>query len=303
LLLINGLGANLEMWGPTTEHLATVARTIAFDAPGMGRSRLSPVPLSHPGYARMICRLLDRLGVEETDVLGYSFGGTIAQQFARMAPDRVRRMALVGTSCGWGSVPPEARALALIATPLRYYSRIFFEQTSYLLDGRDGGGDGARLRAQPDARLGQPPSLIGYTQQLIAGSTWSSLHWLSTLNVPTLALAGERDLLVPPANSLVLARHLPRCRVHIVPGEGHLLLFDEASAGLPLLADFFASPRFEDSRAWATGLEVDDDDDDLVEASIGLSPGVQPLKAYSGAYRHWVGSGPVQRLAARLKLV
>ncbi|HWF52822.1 MAG TPA: alpha/beta hydrolase [Solirubrobacteraceae bacterium] len=301
LLLINGLGANLEMWGPATERLSRVARTISFDAPGMGRSRTSSAILSHPGYARMICRLLDRLGVEETDVLGYSFGGTIAQQLARTAPERVRRMALVGTSCGWGSVPPEARALALISTPLRYYSRIYFEQTSYLLDGRTGGGDGARLRAQADARLRQPPSLLGYTQQFIAGSTWSSLHWLSTLKVPTLVVAGERDRLVPPANALMLARHLPRSRVHILPGEGHLLLFDEKSAGLPLLVDFFGSPRLEDSGSWSTGLEVDSDE--VVEASVGLSPGVQPLKAYSSAYRRWVGLRPVRGLAARLKLL
>jgi pimeloyl-ACP methyl ester carboxylesterase len=267
----------------------------------MGRSRTSPVLLSHRAYARLICQLLDSLGVQETDVIGYSFGGTVAQQLARMAPDRVRRMALVGTSCGWGSVPPEARALALISTPLRYYSRIYFEQTSYLLDGRSNGGDGARLREQADARLRQPPSLIGYTQQFLAGSTWSSLHWLPTVNVPTLVVAGERDMLVPAANGLVLARHLPRSRLHILPGEGHLLLFDEASAGLPLLVDFFRSPRLEDSEAWSTGLEVDDDD--VVEASIGLSPGVQPLKAYSSAYRRWVGLEPVQRLAARLKLI
>ncbi len=85
----------------------------------MGRSRKSPLVLNHPAYAAMICRLLDGLEVDRCDVLGYSFGGTVAQQLARQAPDRVRRTALVGTSCGWGSIPPAARALALIATPLR----------------------------------------------------------------------------------------------------------------------------------------------------------------------------------------
>jgi pimeloyl-ACP methyl ester carboxylesterase len=234
-------------------------------------------------------------------VLGYSFGGTIAQQLARSAPRRVRRLALVGTSCGWGSVPPEARAFALIATPLRYYSRIFYEQTSYLLDGRDGGPDGRQLRAQADARLRQPPTLIGYMQQFMAGCTWSSLHWLSTLESPTLVLAGEVDLLVPPANSLLLGRHLPVSRVHILPGEGHLLLFDEASKGLPLLTDFFASPEIEDSRAWSTGLDIEDDA--IVDAAVEMSSGLQQVKALSCAYRRWVGLDGVQRLAQRMKLV
>ena len=148
LLLINGLGANLEMWRPLEERLAGAARTISFDAPGMGRSRTSPVVLTHPVYAAIICRLLDALEVDRCDVIGYSFGGTLAQQLARQAPDRVRRMALVGTSCGWGSIPPAPRALALIATPLRYYSRMVLEQTSHLLDGESAGQDAEMMRVQ-----------------------------------------------------------------------------------------------------------------------------------------------------------
>ena len=59
LLLINGLGANVEMWGLSQERLAGVARTISFDAPGMGRSRTSPAVLTHPVYVKIICQLLD----------------------------------------------------------------------------------------------------------------------------------------------------------------------------------------------------------------------------------------------------
>ncbi|MGH2885697.1 MAG: alpha/beta fold hydrolase, partial [Solirubrobacteraceae bacterium] len=72
VLLINGLGANVDMWGPAQEQLARTARTIAFDAPGMGRSRTSPVVLPHPALAAMICRLLDALEVDRCDVVGYS---------------------------------------------------------------------------------------------------------------------------------------------------------------------------------------------------------------------------------------
>jgi pimeloyl-ACP methyl ester carboxylesterase len=236
LLLINGAGANVEMWGPSQERLAAVARTITFDAPGTGRSRTSPVVLTHPRYAKLICRLLDYLGVERCDVLGYSLGGTIAQQLARTAPDRVRRMALVGTSCGWGAVPPDGRAM------IAYYSRSMFDYANDLLDGVARDRDSETLSSQADARRRYPPTITGCAQQCLIGGTWSSLHWISTLRAPTLVIAGERDRLVPPVNALLLARHLPCGRCHVLAGEGHLMLSDPDSSAHSLLVDFFSSP-------------------------------------------------------------
>jgi poly(3-hydroxyoctanoate) depolymerase len=300
VLLVNGLGANLEMWRPVEERLAVKVRTISFDAPGMGRSRTSPVVLTHPAYAAMICRLLDALEVDRCDVLGYSFGGTVVQQLAHQAPDRVRRMALVGTSCGWGSVPPTGRALALIATPLRYYSRFVLEQTSWLLDGPSRHPDAEMIRAQADARLQFPPTLTGYAQQFIAGATWSSLHWISTVRTPALVLAGSRDRLVPPANGALLAHRLRAGRLHLLPGEGHLMLFDPGSAGHDLLLDFFSSDSLEESKAWLGGQVVDEQG---AAAALLAAEGIQPIKAMSAGYRRWVGLGVVQRLAEELLTV
>lgn len=300
VLLINGLGANLEMWGPAQERLSQTARTIAFDAPGMGRSRTSPVVLTHPALAAMICRLLDALEVDRCDVVGYSFGGTVAQQLARQAPDRVRRMALVGTSCGWGSIPPTARAMALISTPLRYYSRRVLEQTNHLLDGGSGDRESETRRLQVDARLQHPPTLTGYTQQLIAGASWSSLHWVSTLRPPVLVLAGSQDRIVPPANGALLSHLLFESRLHVLADEGHLMLFDPESRAHDLLADFFSAPALKDCESW---LSADAVDEDQLRGALRTSDGAQPIKALSGAYRRWVGLPPVRRLADALHLV
>lgn len=300
LLLINGLGANVEMWGPAQKRLAEKNRTIAFDAPGMGRSRTSPVILPHPAYAAMICRLLDALEVGRCDVIGYSFGGTVAQQLARQAPDRVRRMALVGTSCGWGGVPPTARAMALISTPLRYYSRQVLEQTNHLLDGGAPDRGSETRRAQANARLAHPPTLSGYAQQMIAGATWSSLHWVSTLRPPVLVLAGGQDRIVPAANGALLSHLLFASRLQVLPDEGHLMLFDPESRAHDLLADFFSTAELERSEAWLSGDVVDED---ALEAALRAAQGVQPIKAMSTAYRRWVGLPAVRRLADRLHLV
>jgi pimeloyl-ACP methyl ester carboxylesterase len=300
ILLINGLGANVEMWRPVEKRLSQVGRTISFDAPGMGRSRTSPIVLTHPMLAAMVCRVLDALEVDRCDVIGYSFGGTVAQQLARQAPQRVRRMALVGTSCGWGSIPPTPRAFALIATPARYYSRMVLEETSHLLDGARRDHDSELLRAQADARLQYPPTMTGYAQQFLAGSTWSSLHWISTIRTPTLVLAGGRDRLVPPANGALLSNRLYESRLQLLPGEGHLMLFDPRSAAHDLLVDFFSSGSLDESEAWLGGEMVDDD---ALSDALRDAEGAQPIKAMSSVYRRWVGLPAVQRLADELHLV
>jgi poly(3-hydroxyoctanoate) depolymerase len=294
LLMINGLGGNLEMWGATQRRLSACARTITFDAPGMGRSRATPLPLPLPAVSWMLCGLLDELGYERVDVVGYSLGGVMAQQLARSAPDRVRRLALAGTSCGWGSAPPELVPLALISTPLRYVSKSFYRRTSHLLDGGRRFKDSELAATQARERNSHPPSALGYAQQFLQGTTWSSLHWAKTVEIPTLVLAGACDKLVPPANGRLLASQLPNSRLHVLPGQGHLMLFDPASPALTLLEDFFGSRLHNASSAWNTGEDVEDDA--AVERALREAPGAQPLKAMSAAYRGWVRTPLVQRV-------
>jgi pimeloyl-ACP methyl ester carboxylesterase len=285
LLLINGLGGNVDMWRAAEDCLASSARTIAFDAPGTGRTTTQLWPLTISSLAKLATGLLDELGYERVDVLGFSLGGLVAQQLAHRTPERVRRLALVSTACGWGSMPGTLEALAAIAMPLRYYSRLLYEQTSWLLSP----ADAALLRRDPAlvaARLDQPPAVGAYLAYLWAGAFWSSLPWLPSVHVPTLVLQGEGDELVPPANALQLARLLPDSRVHILAGEGHLFVYDAESTALPLLADFFSTPELEQSAAWTSGGVVDDDA--VVDASFDASVGATPHRELSALYRRFV---------------
>jgi pimeloyl-ACP methyl ester carboxylesterase len=285
LLLLNGLGGTVEMFEALEERLATGARTITFELPGSGRSPTPRRPLSIAAHAKLCVALLDELGHEEADVLGFSLGGIVAQQLAHDAPGRVRRLALAGTACGWGSVPGTLDALSVISMPLRYYSRVLYEQTTRLL----GPADQELLRRLPalrEERLRHPPSLVGYTYQLTAGALWSSLRWLGTVSAPTLVLSGEADRLVQPANGFQLARLLPESRLHVLPGEGHLFVYDPESRSFPLLEDFFSSRMLAGSPAWTSGTIVDDDE--TVEAAFESAGGAQPHRALSDAFRRFV---------------
>jgi pimeloyl-ACP methyl ester carboxylesterase len=288
LLLVNGLGGSVEMLDALEERLAKVAETIAVELPGAGRSPTPSRPLSISALARVLAALLDELGHGEVDVLGYSLGGIVAQQFAHDQPQRVRRLALLATACGWGSAPGAYDALALVSMPYRYHSRTLYEQTLRLL----GPSDRElllRLPALSDARLRFPPSLLGYAYQLTAGAFWSSLPWLETVQVPTLVLNGEADRLVPAANGIQLARLLPQSRLHVLAGEGHLFVGDPDSKAMPLLQEFFSARTAERSRAWTTGTEVTDDA--TVEVALEAAGGAQPHRAVSDAFRRFARRG------------
>src|SRR4051794_35294024 len=122
LLLINGIGAPLEMWANFARRIRG-RQVVMFDLPGSGRSQSPTLPMRMSGFARVTEALLDELDLPSVDVLGYSFGGAVAQELARRAPDRVRRLILCATFPGIPSVPPDPVVLALMATPLRYTSR------------------------------------------------------------------------------------------------------------------------------------------------------------------------------------
>ena len=82
LLLITGIGAHLDMWAPFL-RLAGDRELIAFDAPGTGLSQRSRRPLRMNDLALIVRALLDELRLERVDVLGYSWGGALAQALAR----------------------------------------------------------------------------------------------------------------------------------------------------------------------------------------------------------------------------
>jgi poly(3-hydroxyalkanoate) depolymerase len=238
LLLITGLGANIEMWSPLLQRLPD-RRVIAFDPPGAGRSPVGR-PRRIPDYADVARDLLDELEIDCADVLGYSWGGAVAQQLAHDHPDRVRRLILAGTMCGVGSVPAPPQVLVHLVHPLRYYSKCYLKMVAPKIYGGRSAVDEGIVRQQGDVREASPPSLLGYATQVSAITGWSSLPWLHKLRAETLVLHGQEDPIVRVANGELLARRIPRAELRVINGAGHLFLFDQPDDAVPLLEEFLS---------------------------------------------------------------
>ena len=103
LLLINGLGANTDMWEMFASEFPD-RRILLFDAPGAGRSTTPAYPISIPWLSDLARAVLDFFDIESADVLGYSYGGAIAQQLAWESPERVEKLVLAATNCGVGAL-------------------------------------------------------------------------------------------------------------------------------------------------------------------------------------------------------
>ena len=217
LLLVNGIGASLELLQPFVDALDPALEVIRFDVPGSAARRCRGLPYRFTGLCRLMARLLSELGHDEADVLGISWGGGVAQHFALLQRHRCRRLVLVATATGSLMVPASAAGAGPDGHPAPLPG-------PRVPRGRMPAGlYGGSARSQPDRvsalmhaenRVG--PAL-GYVYQLAAGAGWTSLPFLPLIRQPTLILSGDDDPLIPLANARLMHSLIPTLAAARVP--------------------------------------------------------------------------------------
>jgi poly(3-hydroxyoctanoate) depolymerase len=240
LLVFNGIGANMELAGLMISKLDAI-ETVIFDVPGAGKSPPPKFPYRLFMLAMLARKLLDALGYGLVEVMGVSWGGGLAQQFAIQYPKRVRRLVLAATTMGGATMlPGNPRVLLKMVHPLRYRDKGYMKRVAPELYGGD-------LRTHPEAiklftdhaRAGHP---TGYKYQMLAMLGWTSLPWLWRIRHPTLILAGTDDPLVPLINARLHAWLLRDARLHLIE-DGHLFLLTRAQETAHTIARFLAEAK------------------------------------------------------------
>lgn len=237
LLLMNGIGASLEVLQPFVDALDRRRTVIRFDVPGVGGSPRPVVPYNLATFSPVISGMLTKLGFDgQVDVLGLSWGGGLAQHFAVQHRKRVRRLVLAATATGSLMVPAHPRVLARMLTPRRHRDPEYARSIA-------GEIYGGTMRTHPEhaahvlhstSRLGPRR---GYYFQLAASTGWSSLPFLRLIRQPTLLLMGDDDPIVPAVNARIMARLLPDARLHLYAG-GHIALITEADRMALVIEEF-----------------------------------------------------------------
>ena len=238
LLLFNGIGANLELLEPLMQSLEGV-ECVIFDMPGIGESEVSRFPMRLKGLVKLSVQILDHFNYGHVDVLGVSWGGAMAQEFAYRNPKRCCKLILAATSAGAIMVPGKPSVLMKLSNPKRYFNKSYLKGISQHIYG-------GKLRDDPDFmeqytdRVRPPNSSRGYWWQLYAASAWTSAHWLHKIKQETLILAGNDDPLVPIVNARFLHSRIMNSML-VELDCGHLFLMTLMDEVSPLIMDFLDS--------------------------------------------------------------
>jgi poly(3-hydroxyalkanoate) depolymerase len=240
LVLCNGIGASLDLLQPFVDALDPSIPVVRFDVPGIGGSELPRFPYIFATLSALLGRVLDELGFAEVDVLGISWGGGLAQQFAFQNPRRCRKLILVSTATGSLMVPAHPRVLSKMITPKRYRDPDYASTIAASIYG-------GRMRDEPELAgvllKGHSPltSWRGYALQLVAGAGWTSLPFLPLIRQRTLILAGDDDPIIPLVNAKIMTRLLPNADLYVYP-DGHLGLITRADDLAERIAHFLGRP-------------------------------------------------------------
>jgi pimeloyl-ACP methyl ester carboxylesterase len=275
LLLLHGLGGNLHTWDRVRPALAAHHTVIAPDLLGHGRSDKPRADYSIGGYANGMRDLLAVLGVERVTVIGHSFGGGVAMQFAYQYPEHCERVVLVGSGGLGREVSPMLRLLTvpgsgvvlgvLASAPLRLVtSRLTRLAFRVPLLGRvvpmwrDGPEmlDGFADLAEADSRAAFLHVLRAAVDPSGQVVTMLDRSYLAS-TLPVLVVWGAEDSVIPVAHAHRGVEALSGSRLVVIERAGHFPHRDQPEAFVAAVEDFLASsdPSEYDRDRWTALLQ------------------------------------------------
>ena len=243
LVLVPGFASGAWTWFRQTEDLAKNFQVVTFDPRGISRSQISDeaaATVSLEKIASDIIALLDELEIEKAHVLGASFGGFVAQEFALQFPNRINKLVLACTSFGGTNhVAPDWEILAaFISTDdlnkserIRKFIVPAFTPEFYA-------ADGATVEKVCQLREENFVPETVYLQQLQAATTFCAEERLANIKAETLILTGDKDIVVPPQNSVNLAAKIPNAQLEIIKGGSHMFFIENAAEFNRIVTEF-----------------------------------------------------------------
>ena len=220
LVMLHGIGGSSATFDPQYDELAGRLRLIAWDAPGYGESDDPAAPLSMDDYADRVAALIEeRCGAGGAHVLGMSWGGVIATRLALRRPDLIRGLVLGSSTVGSGATEEGAAAIRARATEMADDPKGFAaaRATRLLVDDAD--------QKDIDAAAAAMLAAIrpaGYASAVESMAATDHTDDLSSIDLITLVMAGDRDQITGHEPAQVLAGGIPGAVYVMLRGAGHL---------------------------------------------------------------------------------
>ena len=253
LLLIHGMAGSSQSWRAVLPQLAKKYRVIAPDLLGHGQSAKPRTDYSLGAFAVGLRDLLDELGIESATVVGHSLGGGIAMQFLYQHPEYCNRLVLI-SSGGLGqdvglilrllSAPGAELIMPVIAPSpvLRAGNSVRSWLTSLGLRSPRGAEiwNAYSSFSDPqtrDAFLRTLRSVVDYRGQAVSALSRLQLR----TEMPTLAIWGEEDAIIPVDHGYAALEARPDCRLKVLPGVGHFAHVEAPTEVVDLIDEFITT--------------------------------------------------------------
>jgi len=253
VLLIHGMAGSSQTWREILPRLARRYRVIAPDLLGHGRSAKPRTDYSLGAFAVGLRDLLDELEVSAATVVGQSLGGGIAMQFLYQHPEYCRRLVLIssgglGPDVGWVlrllSAPGAELVMPVIAPGfvLRAGDSLKSWLSSLGLRSPRGAEIWSAYSSFSDAATRESflrtlRSVVDYRGQSVSALNRLQLR----ADLPTLAIWGEDDAIIPVDHAYAASEARPDCRLEILPNVGHFAHVEAPNEVVDLIDDFIAT--------------------------------------------------------------
>ena len=242
VVLLHAFPLNADMWRPQLERVPEGWRYIAPDLHGFGPGAQPPSgPVTMEGLAADVAGVLDALEMDQATIGGLSMGGYVTLAMFRAAPDRFTGVILADTRPQADSEDAREGRRKMLALVREHGPGAVAEQMLPKLLGDTTRRDRPDLapRVRRIAEANSTDAVAGAIEAMMGRRDCTDL--LARMSRPTLILVGDEDTLTPPADAEAMQFLLPRSRLVILPGAGHLSSMETPDAFASALADFASS--------------------------------------------------------------
>ena len=239
LLLIAGLASDLYTWKKALPQLEKHHQVIVFDNRGSGLTESSSAAFTMATLSDDAAGLLQALGIRKAQVVGWSMGGNVAQEFALRHPEKVGALVLMST---YMKTPDRARFVldAMIHSAREGASMETFMMMMQAWCSPNRAFEGKHASWTKVASGDHLSSVEGFARQKKALDAFDTQSRARAISLPTLVVHGTEDIMVPPQFGQELAAQIAGSDLHWVTGAGHFL---PASGWTGPVLEFLAKHR------------------------------------------------------------
>ena len=247
LLVLNGILMSTLSWTSYIEPLSSVNRLILMDLLDQGKSARMDGPYKQDIQTEVVYGLCEHLDIERVNIMGYSYGGKVALQFALKYPQRTDRLVLFNTTAATGpwlqdigeawnkAAANNGEAFYLTTIPIIYSPRFYTESNDWL----------TRRRAWLDPLFASEDYRSAIMRLTDSGVGYDIRDRLGEIIAPTLIVSSEHDHLIPIDEQRVLVEGMPNGHHVIIARSGHGSMYETPLVFASLIYGFVNNPTLE----------------------------------------------------------